>query len=72
MEGQLAKGPYLAGEEYTIADMMCFPWIKGGYHFIQRASPDRLPPLTEVRAWLDRIDAREAVKRAEARLASGH
>lgn len=68
MEGRLAQVPYLGGEEYTIADMMSYPWVVGGYRFMSKASPDRLPPLTAVRAWVDRIGAREAVQRAEARM----
>ncbi len=68
MEEQLSKNAFLAGEEYTIADMMSFPWVKGGYQFINKASPDRLPPLTATRAWVETIDARPAVQAALKRL----
>ena len=68
MEAQLSKNAFLAGDEYTIADMMSFPWVKGGYQFINKASPDRLPPLTATRAWVETIDARPAVQAALKRL----
>lgn len=71
MECRLAQGPYLAGEPYTIADMMSYPWVKGGYRFLSKASQDRLPPLKAVRSWVERIGEREAVQRAEARLKTG-
>ncbi len=28
MDGQLAQNPYLAGDEYTIADIATFPWVR--------------------------------------------
>lgn len=70
MEERLAGNAYLAGEDYTIADMMSFPWVKGGYKFLSTASPDRLPPLEATRAWVETIDARPAVQTALARLKS--
>lgn len=68
MEEQLADNAFLAGDDYTIADMMSFPWVKGGYQFINKASPDRLPPLAATRAWVETIEARPAVQAALTRL----
>lgn len=68
MEDRLEARAFLAGDDYTIADMMGFPWVKGGYQFITKASPDRLPPLTATRAWVETIDARPAVQAALKRL----
>ena len=68
LEARLARNAYLAGEAYTIADMMSYPWVKGGYQFLAKASADRLPPLAATHAWLASIDARPAVQAAMARL----
>lgn len=71
LEERLAANAFLAGEEYSIADMMSYPWVKGGYQFLNKASPDRLPPLAATRAWVETIDARPAVQHAMQRVANG-
>ncbi|MCC7426769.1 MAG: glutathione S-transferase N-terminal domain-containing protein [Alphaproteobacteria bacterium] len=56
---RLAEAPYLAGDEYSIADMAAWPWVRG--------SDTRGVPLAdypEVKAWVDRIAARPAVQKA--------
>lgn len=68
LEQQLAGNAYVSGKNYTIADMMIFPWIKGGYRFLQNAPQDRLPELTATRAWMAKIAERLAVKTAIARM----
>ena len=57
MEKQLSARPYLAGD-YSIADIACFPWVQRWEGLGQ--SIDGTPNL---KAWLHRIGAREAVKR---------
>jgi GST-like protein len=63
---RLAESPYLAGDEYTIADMAVWPWyglvVKGQIYgnageFLQGES------YTHVVRWTDEIAARPAVKR---------
>lgn len=61
---------YLFQEEYTIADIMCFPWarqIKTGYIHTSGNSANRFLSFEEnyphVNAWIDRIMARPAVQR---------
>lgn len=68
LEQQLADNAYVAGDSYTIADMMIFPWIKGGYRLLQNAPQDRLPELAATRAWMAKIADRPAVKTAIARM----
>ena len=50
LEGQLARTPFLAGDQYTIADMALFPYTSmaemGGY---------KLEPFPAVRQWLQRV-----------------
>ncbi len=65
-----AKGTdYVVGNDYTIADIMCFPWfnqLRTGYkHASGVAAADFLSvdKYTHCNKWADRILAREAVKR---------
>ena len=50
---------YLVNEEYTIADMITYPWAR--CYYWANVSVDGLPHL---QAWFDRIDARPATQRA--------
>lgn len=56
MERQLSVTEYLAGD-YSIADMACYPWIRGAKMFGQD-----LGAFPKLRAWFEKIDARDAVK----------
>lgn len=65
LERQLADNPFVAGDEYTIADMAIWPWYGGlvihnqydAHEFIDAAS------YTNVIRWAREIDARTPVKR---------
>ena len=58
MDRRLGESEYLAGPDYTIADMATFPWTRG----IDRKgqSWDDYP---NVKRWVDAIEARPAVQR---------
>jgi glutathione S-transferase len=60
LEGQLAKGEYLAGD-YSIADIANWTWVSG--HEWSGVSIDGLP---NVKRWIDTIAARPAVIRGRA------
>lgn len=65
LDQRLAKTAYLAGDEYTIADIACFPWygglVKGWlYNAVEFLSVDE---YKNVRRWADDIASRPAVKR---------
>jgi GST-like protein len=61
---RLEETPYLAGDEYSMADIITFPWIR---------NPDRrgidLDDYPGVKRWHDEIAARPAVQRGVAVLA---
>lgn len=66
LDKQLAKNTYIAGEEYTIADIAIWPWygvlVQGGLYgdaakFLDTAS------YTHLNRWADLIGQREAVKK---------
>jgi GST-like protein len=58
LDKRLSEAAYLAGEEYSIADIATFPWVR---------SPERrgidLAEYPAVRRWHDAIAARPAVQR---------
>lgn len=56
MDGQLAQNAYLAGDEYTIADIATFPWVR-----IHEWSGISIDGLTHLQHWMNEIAARPAV-----------
>ncbi|HXV23160.1 MAG TPA: glutathione S-transferase family protein [Alphaproteobacteria bacterium] len=61
LDGQLAKQPYLAGSEFSIADVALAPIVARCLDF-----PVDLPALPHLKAWRERIAARPAFRRATA------
>jgi GST-like protein len=57
----LHKKDYLAAGQYTIADMICYPWAT-----IWKARDIDLAEFPNVKRWLDAIGERPAVKKAMA------
>ncbi|MBV6417910.1 MAG: Disulfide-bond oxidoreductase YfcG [Steroidobacteraceae bacterium] len=62
LDRQLAKHRFVAGEEYSIADMAIYPWASIGDR-LQQSFAD-FPSLAR---WLDAVKARPATQRAYAR-----
>jgi GST-like protein len=58
LERRLQEAPYVAGKEYTIADMAIMPWLR--FPERQGVNIDEYP---HVRDWRDKIAARPAVQR---------
>jgi len=58
MDGQLATHRYIAGDEYTIADIAIFPWLRSWQN--QGIDWADYPHLKK---WFDEISARPAVTR---------
>jgi GST-like protein len=63
MEKQLGRTPYLAGSDYSIADIATFPWTRN--HDAQGAKWEDNPNLAR---WFKAIDERPAVKAALAKI----
>lgn len=65
IDKRLSEAPYLAGDEYSIADMACWGWMR---------TPDRqgvdIDALPHAKAWHENIAARPAVQRAVALFAN--
>lgn len=62
---RLASRPYVAGDEYSIADIAAFPWLRN----VELLAVD-LGKRPHVKAWVEKIGARDAVKRALAKVAT--
>ena len=65
LDRRLADSPYLAGDDYTIADIAVFPWYGGlvrGYLY-GAAEFLAVQDYKHVVAWADKIAERPAVKR---------
>ncbi len=59
IDRRLAETPFIAGDEYTIADMAIFPWLRS--HENQGQDLDDYPSL---KRWYEGVEARPAVRRA--------
>ncbi|HET6522503.1 MAG TPA: glutathione S-transferase N-terminal domain-containing protein [Geminicoccaceae bacterium] len=60
MDRRLGGVPYLAGDEYTIADIATYPWVaRWEWHGLDQGLDD----YPNVKRWFDGIGARPAVRR---------
>jgi GSH-dependent disulfide-bond oxidoreductase len=58
IDKQLAQNKYLAGDEYTIADMATYPWLRS-----YERQGVKLEDYPHLKKWYEEIDARPAVQR---------
>ncbi|MDR2853026.1 MAG: glutathione-dependent disulfide-bond oxidoreductase [Burkholderiaceae bacterium] len=65
LDKRLAQSEYVAGPDYTIADMACWPWYGGLVKFDQYSAAEFLAvhEYKNVRRWADQIDERPAARR---------
>ncbi|TFW17175.1 glutathione S-transferase family protein [Duganella callida] len=66
MDKQLSKHPYIAGAQYSIADIACYPWAVAARDKLKPAVGDKLADKPHLNRWLDMIGARPAVQRGMA------
>jgi GSH-dependent disulfide-bond oxidoreductase len=61
LQKRLGEAPYLAGDEYSIADIATFPWVaRFEWHKVD------LNDFPAVKAWFDKLYERPAVKKGMA------
>ena len=58
LDKQVQKHPYIAGKQYTVADIATFPWLRSWQN--QGINWKNYPALKD---WFDRVSERPAVKR---------
>jgi GST-like protein len=61
IDQRLSSATYLAGSDYSIADIATFPWLRGVPMFLGAEAAAKLPNITR---WVKAIDERPAVKKA--------
>lgn len=64
-EQRLGGRPYVAGNDYTIADIAAFPWLRN--FELLAIDPGKYPTIKK---WVGTIGGRDAVKRAYAQVAT--
>ena len=62
MDRRLADRPFLAGDNYTIADMAAYPWVVPW-----KRQQQNLDDFVNLRRWFDSIAARPGTQRAYAK-----
>jgi GST-like protein len=63
MERRLAEVPYLGGQEYSIADIACYPWTLSATTLLKEPLEKSMATKPHVVAWLKTIGERPAVQR---------
>jgi GST-like protein len=63
LEGQLGTHTWIAGEEYTVADIATFPWVRNLIGFYEAGDLVGIADFPNVTRALDRFLARPAVAR---------
>ena len=63
LETQLKVGPWMMGEDYSIADVSMIGWVRNLVGFYDAAHVVDFHEFEHVQAWLDRALARPAVQR---------
>ncbi len=63
MDRRLGEGPYLAGADYSIADIACYAWTLAATSMLKEPLQSTLDNVPNVHAWLARVGERPAVQR---------
>lgn len=63
LEQQLEKSAYITGDQYSIADMAIFPWLRGAEVVYGAAEAFQMEQFPKTQAYLDTCLARPAVQR---------
>lgn len=62
LDTQLGKSPYVAGDDYTIADIACYTWVMAASERLQEPLADALGK-PDLQRWLALVGARPAVQK---------
>lgn len=61
MERRLSEAPYLAGSDYSIADIACYPWLVAATTALKDPLAKSLQDKPAIHRWLATVGARPAV-----------
>lgn len=62
LDTQLADHEFVAGD-YSIADMLSYPWLEAGYELIKAAKPEIIGEGANVERWIKVVGERPAVQK---------
>lgn len=62
---QLEKSEYIAGDEYTIADIALWPWLRALAGFYDAGEALELDTFPAIKPWLEKCSRRPASERAK-------
>ena len=63
LETRLGEAPYLAGDDYSIADIACYTWSFAATTVLAPVLGETLPALPNFQRWLKAVGERPAVKK---------
>lgn len=63
MDNRLSETPFLAGANYSIADIACYTWIFAAKSFFKDVLGEQFANKTALNDWVERVGARPAVVR---------
>ena len=63
MDKQLQSNTYLAGDEYSIADIACYAWTLAATTYLKDVLKDSLASKPDLQRWLKLVGDRPAVQR---------
>lgn len=63
LDKHLKGKKWICGDEYTIADMVVFPWIRAPAKFYKATEFLQFEEYKEIKRWMEQMDARPAVQR---------
>lgn len=63
MDKQLQSNTYLAGDEYSIADIACYAWTLAATTYLKEVLKDSLASKPDLQRWLKLVGDRPAVQR---------
>ena len=66
METRLKDNAYLAGADYSIADIACYAWTLGASTLLKQGAPAAWGDFPSIERWLQAVGDRPAVKRGMA------
>ena len=61
VEGRLSEAPYLAGDDYSIADIACYPWLVAATTALREPLAEGLRDKPAIHRWLATVGTRPAV-----------
>jgi GST-like protein len=62
LDSRLTDNAYLAGADYSIADIMNYPWLVGVRNFLKDPMAPLFADKPALARWMDEVGARPAVQ----------